>query len=207
MISQYADDTIITLLNSENNLKTTIDIFELYAKYSGLKKINYDKTEIMPIGSIKYHFEILLPESGMKWTAAPIISLGVKLCHRTEDLIKLNYSKAFRTNNIKIWSKRYLTLYGMVVVLNTNVMSQMVYLMSVLPGPSDEINKQVTKTIYDFIWNNKPDKIKRNVMKLPKLFGGLAVPDINVKNKALKIVWVPRALGQNNSWNFLVLQY
>ncbi len=44
-------------------------------------------------------------------------------------------------------------------------------------------------------------------MKLPKLFGGLAVPDINVKNKALKIAWIPRALGQNNSWNLLVLQY
>ncbi len=51
-------------------------------------------------------------------------------------------------------------------------MTQMVYFMSGLSGPSDEIIKQVAKMIYDFIkfvLNNKPDKIKRNVTKLPDL--------------------------------------
>ncbi len=208
LISQYADDTIVTLAYSENNLKITIEIFELYAKYSGLK-VNYDKTEIMPLGSIKYNYNILLPESRMRWTTGPITSLGVKLCHRTEDLIKLNYSKAMTkiTNNIKIWSKRYLTLYGKIVVLNTFIISQFVYMMSVLPGPSEDIITQVNTIIFDFVWNNKPDKIKRNVMKLPKHLGGLSVPDIVIKNMALKIAWVPRSIGQINSWNVWLYQY
>lgn len=79
--------------------------------------------------------------------------------------------------------------------------------MSVLPGPSDDIMKQINKIIFEFIWNNKPDKIKRNIMKLPKLLGGLSVPDIYIKNKSLKIAWVPKALGQINSWNYWIYQY
>ena len=47
LISQYADDTIITLKYSEPNLKNSIKIFQLFARCSGLK-VNYEKSQIMP---------------------------------------------------------------------------------------------------------------------------------------------------------------
>ncbi len=202
IISQYADDTIIILKYTAQNLKKALNKFETYAQYSGLK-INYDKTEIMPIGPIKYAFDILLPDSGMKWTTGPITCLGVMICHRTEELLKINYSKALSkiANNIKLWSKRYLTLYGKVVVLNTFIISQLIYLMSVLPAPPDELLSTVNTIIYNFIWNNKPDKIKRDIMKLPKCLGGISVPDIYLKNIALKVAWIPRVMTGDKSWN------
>jgi hypothetical protein len=195
LISQYADDTILILKYSEENLKEAIKIFDLYAMYSGLK-LNYEKSDIMPLGPIKHRFNILLPESRFNWTEGPITSLGVKLCHRTEDLIKLNYSQAIEkiNNSVKIWNKRHLTLYGKVVIINTYIISQLVYLMSVLPKPSKEMINHINKTIFNFLWNNKPDKIKRDIMKLPKYLGGLSVPDVAIKNIALKIAWVPRAM-------------
>ena len=42
LISQYADDTLLTLPYSEQNLINTAQIFEKYAIYSGLK-VNYEK--------------------------------------------------------------------------------------------------------------------------------------------------------------------
>jgi exonuclease III len=51
LISQYADDTLITLKYSEQNLRNIIKIFEEYTRYSGLK-VNYEKSEIMPLGPL-----------------------------------------------------------------------------------------------------------------------------------------------------------
>lgn len=74
--------------------------------------------------------------------------------------------------------------------------------MSVLPSPSNNILKELEKTIFKFIWNNKPDKIKRTVLKYPKHQGGLSVPDIAVKNRALKIALIQRILIDNGtSWS------
>ena len=47
LISQYADDILLTLPYSEQNLINIVQIFEKYAIYSGLK-VNYEKSEIMP---------------------------------------------------------------------------------------------------------------------------------------------------------------
>ena len=60
LINQYADDTIIILSYSEENLRNIVTIFERYAEYSGLT-INYDKSQIMPLGPIKYEYDILAP--------------------------------------------------------------------------------------------------------------------------------------------------
>jgi len=208
LVSQYADDTLITLKYSEENLKAIIKVFELYAKLSGLK-VNYNKSLIMPLGRIKYNYEVLVPDCRFQWTEGPLQSLGVLICHRTEDLLKLNYTKSLKKMEtmLKIWGKRYLTLYGKVTVINTFVISQLVYLLSVLPSPSDEILTHINLMIFDFIWNKKPDKIKRDVMKLPKEHGGLSVPDIFIKNFSLKIAWVQRIIKNDNSWNIMLARY
>ena len=95
LVSQYADDTIITLDYSEDVLREIVKTFKLYAKYSGLR-VNYEKSEIMPLGIIKYQYNKIVPECNFEWTEGPIRSLGVDICHRTEDLLKLNYTKALK---------------------------------------------------------------------------------------------------------------
>ena len=205
LVSQYADDTLITLKYNVQNLRNTIETFNLFTKFSGLK-VNYDKSEIMPLGCIQYNYIIIAPESGIRWTEGPIKSLGIELCHRTEDLLKLNYTKSLEKmcNIIRIWEKRYLTPYGKVIVINSFIISQFVYLMSVLPAPPDQLSKQINTLIYRFLWNNKPDKVKRDIMKLPKQMGGLSVPDIVAKNTALKTAWVQRIVRKENYWNIWI---
>ena len=128
--------------------------------------------------------------------------LGIEICHRTEDLIKLNYTKALAKmkNVLQIWDKRYLTLYGQIIMLNSFVISQFVYLMSVLPSPSNEMIIDIEKMLFIY---GKPDKIKREFMKMPKAMGGMSVPDISLKNLALKIAWVQRIINNDNKWNTL----
>jgi exonuclease III len=205
LVSQYADDTIITIKYSEHILREIIEIFKIFAKVSGLK-VNYDKSQIMPLGRIKHNYNKIVPECNFQWTEGPINSLGVVICHGTEDLIKLNYTKALKKmeNILKIWGRRYLTLYGKVTIINTFVISQLVYLLSVLPSPSEEMLVRINKLLFEFVWNAKPDKVKRSSMKLPKEKGGVSVPDIVLKDQALKIVWVQRIMRAENTWNIMI---
>jgi len=85
-------------------------------------------------------------------------------------------------NKLKIWGRRYLILYGNVTIIITFVISQLVYLLSVLPSPSEEMLMRINKLLFEFIWNAKPDKVKRSTMKLPKEKGGVSVPDIVLKD-------------------------
>ena len=47
--------------------------------------------------------------------------------------------------------------------------------------------EHIEKMLFKFIWNDKPDRIKRDIMKQHKLLGGINVPDIKTKNKSLKL--------------------
>ena len=94
----------------------------------------------MPLGPIKYEYDILAPGSNFEWCEGPIKSLGV-------DLLKLNYARSLGKikTALQIWDKRYLTLYGKVTILNSFILSQLVYLMSVLPSPTEEFLIQIHK--------------------------------------------------------------
>ncbi len=51
-IVQYADDTILIMPFEIESIDTTFDTFEEFQEMSGLK-VNFDKTEIFPLGPIK----------------------------------------------------------------------------------------------------------------------------------------------------------
>ena len=52
-LSQFADDTNLTLDVSEDSFKHTINTVKLYADISGLK-INFDKTNVIWFDCLKY---------------------------------------------------------------------------------------------------------------------------------------------------------
>ena len=49
-----------------------------------------------------------------------------------------------------------------------------------------------------FLWNDKGDKIKRNVMINDYPEGGLKMIDIDSFNKSLKAIWIKKYLDMEN---------
>ena len=45
---------------------------------------------------------------------------------------------------------------------------------------------------YSFLWNNKPDKIKRNTANQKLTNGGLDMLDVDKFDKSLKLTWIRR---------------
>ena len=52
--------------------------------------------------------------------------------------------------------------------------------------------KEVNKLFYTFLWNEKGDKIKRDIMINDYSNGGLKMIDIQSFNKSLKATWVKK---------------
>ncbi len=204
-LSQYADDTTLFLELDRPSINTAFSIFRKFQDIAGLK-INIEKTEIFPIGSIKNEEEVLYTDENIKWSHNGVKVLGINISHNHNELMSTNYNPILNKmeNIVKIWSMRDLTLYGKATVVKTFIQSQLVYQLSVLPSPSKLFHKKVEKLIFKYLWNNKPDKIKRSVMYSKRENGGIGIPNIEYQDSALKITWVKRLLMEDNAtrgWN------
>ena len=86
---------------------------------------------------------------------------------------------------------------GKVIVLKSHILSQLIYLLSILPNPSKTYIKEVEKLMFNFLWSGKNDMIKRDVLCSSKYSGGLNMMHLSTQITALKIVWVKRVLSGN----------
>ena len=87
------------------------------------------------------------------------------------------------------------------------IISKLVYLASLLPNPPIYITNKINNLIFDFMWNGKGDKIKRNVMINLHDKRGLNIPHFQTVCIAQKITWVKRYIHadlENSQWANLV---
>ena len=194
-ISQFADDTSLFSLYDKTSLDGIIEIFGIIEENMGLR-VNYDKTNIYRIGSIRNSNAKLYTQKNFKWESKPINVLGVDISHQTNVVISKNYDKVL--NNIKevvsLWENRHLSLIGKILVVNTLMGSHFVYKLSALQGPHEDQIKAFNELILKYIWNGKRPKINKDILTGKKEQGGLKLVDIEKKDMALKIQWVHRIL-------------
>ncbi len=159
---RYADDTAPSLLYSAKTIATVKQTFDSFEIVSGLK-VNYDKTQILRIGSIKGLDCTLCPEINMKGTNEPIPLLGIDITPDISKLLEINYRNVVKKirSSADLWKRRKLTPYGKVVIIKTFLISQIIYKASVLPSPPIEIIEDVKKIIMAFLWDNKQPRIKK----------------------------------------------
>ena len=87
----------------------TLDAFEVF---SGLK-VNYDKTEILRIGSLKNSIANIYTRKPLKWTGQPLTILGIKFI-LDGNMTNINFEQLIQKNNVltKLWQMRDLTWMG-----------------------------------------------------------------------------------------------
>ena len=107
---------------------------------------------------------------------------------------------------LKQWQHRKLTLMGKITVIKTFALPKLIYPFSVLPNPPKQVLDGLITTMFKFIWDDKPDKIKRKRLHQPYENGGLKLTDINFFLNAIKAGWVKRFLDENNhgKWKLLL---
>ena len=195
----FADDATYFNNGDEESLKHLLETLEQFSNVSGLN-LNINKTTFLRVGSLKNTNTIFFPHKKFLWTNISATTLGMQFFNDLDMTIKQNLEKKvvdFK-NCLKQWQHRKLTLMGKVIVIKSFALPKLIYPLSILPNPHEKELSDINRTIFQFIWDNKPDKIKRDVLKMPFDSGGLNVPNIFSYNKSLKIAWIKRYLDTNN---------
>ena len=150
-IKLYADDTQLVTLFMAESVKEIGITFDKFSRISGLT-VNYEKSNILRIGSIKNSSAKIITKQPFTWTNDPVDILGITITANLNDMTLLNLTPVItKINNIiKVWSRRKLTLFGKIVVINTLISSQLVYKLSVLASPTDTVIKDIDKILYTY---------------------------------------------------------
>ena len=199
-LSQYADDLWTCILATQENLTATLKVFSDFQMTSGLT-INYNKTQILRIGSIRNSNAKFYSQFPLQWSTN-IKVLGTEIYTTKKETVQKNYEMILNRMKqvLTPWKARNLTLIGRIQVINSLVASQYVYKIMTVASPSEKIIKQVKTIITDFLWNGKRPKIAYNMLIKSYSDGGLQLVDFYNKNLAIKSKWVKISFSTTHIW-------
>ena len=83
---------------------------------------------------------------------------------------------------------------GKITVIKNYALPKLVYVLSSLPDPTKTTIKKIETIMYDFIWDSKPAKTKRDVLTMDYEKGGSKMIDLEIFMKSLKVCWIKRMI-------------
>ena len=95
---------------------------------------------------------------------------------------------------------RTLTVYGKITVIKSLALSKLSHLALVLPDLDSKQIATIEKMFFKFLWNDKPDKVSRDHVKLAEKAGGLGMVDIKQFWQSLKFSWIKRLINTEAFW-------
>ena len=195
----FADDATFAMDGSLKSFKKLICILDDFRSISGLK-LNVNKTIILRVGSLRFTNIHHLENMRFEWTSESAKTLGIIFSNDKTKLFKNNLLPKLNdfVNCLKRWDHRKLSLMGIVTVVKTFALPKLIYPLTVLDNTTEEIIKKIKTEIFNFIWESKPDKIKRSVLMQDYKNGGLRLLNVDYFIEALKAGWVKRIFDETN---------
>ena len=194
---QHADDST-AFVRDLNSVKHVFECFDKYNKASG-SKVNLEKSEILPLGRALLNPPDDLP---CRVIDGPTEVLGIHIgrdkvaCEKDNWSLRIDKCIAI----LKTWKARSLSLKGKVLVVNSLVISRIVYVLNLTNLPNWVVPK-LKSAILDFIWSGKRHKIKYSVLVSPIEKGGLGLLDVERMKYALRCKWVKKLFDDEHPLN------
>ena len=188
-LTAFADD-VNHFLKNIASVKRILAELEIYGEISGLV-CNLAKCEAMAIGENKPE-TITYNSMNIKWVDKMKIT-GITFGNDSEQNRKEDVEEAISKmkTQLQIWSARDLSVLGKIQIVKTFGISQILYIANMLPFTNEEIVR-VDNLISNFVWNNKPAKVKHATMIADFDYGGLKYPNIRAIFKTQRIMWIKR---------------
>ena len=136
------------------------------------------RSEIIHLKHRKFH-----------WNHTEANSLGMTFTTNKDLTFQENLESKIKhfESCLKQWQHRKLTLMGKVTVIKNSALPKLIYVLTSLQNPSKQTIKGIKKLMYEFIWDGKPEKIKRDTLTKKYEYGGLKMIDIETFIESLKI--------------------
>ena len=203
-IIQLADDTTLFLKNIKS-LVLAIDLFKKFGEFSGLK-LNIGKTEIVLLGQL-YLTTNSLPKRLKNITIQTKLfkTLGIWFSINSNINIELNFTERLKTieKSLFIWSARDLSWTRKITIIKSLIIPKFLHLFSSVYTPA-KILDNIDKLLFNFLWRNKPPRVKRSTIINDIQNGGLKMPDIYTVHATQKLAWMKRLLDNSTKkWKVL----
>ena len=195
----YADDLTAYLDGSKESLFNIVGILNEFKELSGLK-INLTKCKAIWIGSSRFSERKLCESLNLIWTNkfrllgidfdSDLACMDTNFRNKIEEIDKL----------YKCWLYRNLTPFGKITIIKSLALSKLSHVAMVCPLVDKSLLTKLKNMTFNFLWNGKPDRMKRTESGLPSEKGGLNMPDIEAFWASLKMTWARRLLATNCLW-------
>ena len=101
---------------------------------------------------------------------------------------------------IRTWHSRNLTPYCKVTILKSLLMSKLTHMLLSLPSPNDDLVSELNALFADFLWANRPPKLRREILGDEIRDGGLKHHNIKLFETAMKLGWLKRFIKSSSKW-------
>ncbi|KAK3083996.1 hypothetical protein FSP39_006453 [Pinctada imbricata] len=183
-----------------------MEIIYQFGRISGLR-LNVSKSQAVWLGSKTGSNETICDDLNILWTNDTFKVLGIVFTNNLKGMVDLNYKEKILSTKrlLGSWVQRDLTPIGKITILKSLALPKFIHLFSSLPNPSKAIISELDKIFFRFIWNNKPDKIKRSTIIGSYEKGGLNMVHIPSFISYIKIKWIKRIYNNpKGSWQKLL---
>ena len=189
LLSAFADDATYLVCNMDS-IKELFRLHNEFEQFS-TPKANREETVICGIGSLKGANRAFCGCKSVNLLNNNVTILGVAHSYNSNAADHQNFVNLLdKTESIlNIWNMIYLSLLGRVQILKTFAISKLNYLASVSNIPKSVVD-QLTVMQKQFIWNNKPPKIKHSTLIAPYSKGGLNNVDVECRLRSLQLLWM-----------------
>ena len=142
----------------------------------------------------------------MDWNPPKFKILGIWFTNNFKECELLTFPEFFLEIKAlyKVWLKRQITPLGRVAVLKSLILSKIIHLWILLPNPPASVVDALQKTVFQFVWNRKQDRISRKVTVKTIAKGGLGIPDIGHYINALKLSWIRKLKTSDDKWKGII---
>ena len=192
LLSLFADDLAMMLDYNQESWQQILNTLDDFYRWTGLK-VNYEKTSVYRMGSLKGSNAKFYSAKKLNWTNEPLQILGVTLDVKEKQLHTNMESVIEKIKNVsQVWKMRNLSIISKIQIVNALMMPVFVHKLYIMPLLSDNLITKVKNIIIDFIWDGKSPKIPYAILTGTKKDGGLGLIDVCKKDKVLKMQWVEK---------------
>ena len=96
-----------------------------------------------------------------------------------------------------------------IIIINSLVIPKLIYLLCIFPDPPLSFFSELQKILFQFLWSNRKDNIRRSLLYSEYKEGGLKMPHLLSFNRAMKVTWIKRYFDEGNTskWNMFFSHY
>jgi exonuclease III len=189
----YADDTTF-FVQGFRQVQKLEELLKSYSKVSGAV-VNWEKSKLTPL-STKPTPRTSAFTLTDKMKPPPTLGFTFPL---NKENIDNKWDEIYEWMKKKAWSlnARTLTFAGRALLFNSLVLSKAWYTCSIT-APKPEIIKNIQTLAWEFIWGKAKIKPSKETAMLPKYYGGINAPDVELQVQAIVAAFYQHAWNNSN---------